>query len=280
MQTSETTVVVTGANSGIGKVTALELARMGLRVVMVCRSRDKAETARSEIVARTGNHAVSIVLADFADLVQVARAAAEIRAAHPRIDVLVNNAGIYLNDYQTSAQGYEMTFAVNHLAPFLLTKLLLDAVPHGGRVVNVSSMAHNGGKIDFDDLHQRRRYSGFRAYGDSKLANILFSNELALRVAERKITSNSLHPGVVASNFAANNGGLFTLILKLGRPFMISSEEGARTSIYLSTSPEVAEISGKYFDKCRAITPAPAATDTAVQQRLWSLSEELIAVAV
>lgn len=273
-------VMVTGANSGIGKVTALELARMGATLVMVCRSRSKGEAARDEIVAQTGNDNVELILADFAALESVRRAAQEFRERHDRLDVLVNNAGLYLGERLLSQDGYEMTFAVNHLAPFLLTNLLLETLKASApaRVVTVSSAAHTGGHIRFEDLNAERGFRGFKAYGDSKLANILFSNELARRLEGSGVTSNSLHPGAVATNFASGNGGLLGMVFGLLRPFFLSPEQGAQTSIYLASSPEVAGVTGKYFARCKPARTSSEAQDVAVQRRLWEVSAQMTGV--
>jgi NAD(P)-dependent dehydrogenase (short-subunit alcohol dehydrogenase family) len=212
-------------------------------------------------------------------LAAVRKLAGEIAAQYPRLDVLVNNAGTGSRRRQTTADGYERTFGINHLAPFLLTNLLLEKLKasKAARVVTVSSMAHRGATLDFDDLNfEKRKYSGLRAYGESKLANILFTVELATRLAGSSVTANCLHPGVVATNIFAAFGGptgkIFSVLL---RPFMLSPADGAKTSIYLASSPEVANVTGKFFDKCREVPPAPAAQDGAAAKRLWEISAKL-----
>lgn len=274
-------VVVTGANAGIGKATALGLARMGATVVLLCRSKSKGEAAQAEIKAASDNPQIDLILADFASLAAVRRAAETFQARYDRLDVLVNNAGLYLGERLLSADGYEMTFAVNHLAPFLLTNLLLEQLQAGApsRIVNVSSGAHAAGRIRFDDLQATRRYQGFRVYADSKLANILFTTELARRLAGTGVTANSLHPGAVASNFALDTGGFFGQLFKLARPFMRTSEQGAQTSIYLASAPEVADVSGQYFTDNKPARTAPQANDAAVARRLWEVSAELVGLA-
>lgn len=274
-------VMVTGANAGIGKETALSLARMGATVVLVCRSRSKGEAAQADIQTASNNPHVDLILADFASLAAVRRAAETFLARYDRLDVLVNNAGLYLGKRLLSADGYEMTFAVNHLAPFLLTNLLLDTLKASApaRIINVSSGAHAAGRIRFDDLQSARGYQGFRAYADSKLANILFSNELARRLAGTGVTANSLHPGAVASNFAQDTGGFFGQLFKLARPFMRTPEQGAQTSIYLASAPEIADVSGVYFVDSRPARTAPQANDAAAAQRLWEVSAELVGLA-
>jgi NAD(P)-dependent dehydrogenase (short-subunit alcohol dehydrogenase family) len=274
-------VMVTGANSGIGKVTALELARLGATVVLLCRSRSKGEIARDEIMSQTGNGQIELLVADFASLASVRRVAAEFLARRTRLDVLVNNAGLYLGERIVSQDGYEMTFAVNHLAPFLLTNLLLDALRAAApaRVVTVSSGAHMSGHIRFDDLNAERRFSGFRAYGDSKLANVLFSNELARRLQGSGVTSNSLHPGAVATNFASGTSGIMNLAFRIARPLFLSPERGAQTSIYLAASPDVAGASGLYYVNKKSRRPSAEAGRAEVQRQLWEVSEKLVGLA-
>lgn len=271
-------VMVTGANAGIGRETTLALARQGATVVMVCRSKSKGEAAQAELQAASQNPHIDLILADFASLAAVRQAAATFQERYNRLDVLVNNAGLYLGERLVSADGYEMTFAVNHLAPFLLTNLLLDTLRASApaRVVTVSSGAHFGGRIRFNDLNATRGYQGFRVYADSKLANILFTTELARRLEGSGVTANCLHPGAVASNFALDTGGFFGQIFKLARPFMLTSEQGARTSIYLASSPEVANVSGVYFDKCKPAHTSTQANDAAAARRLWEVSAQMV----
>ncbi len=269
--------VVTGATSGIGLVTARELARMGATVVLMARNRARGEAAREAIVARTGNSSVELALADFASLASVRAGAEEVLSRHGRIDVLVNNAGVYVGDRQLSADGYELTFAVNHLAPFLLTNLLLDALmaAPSARVVTVSSHAHFDGRGRFDDVRAERGYSGLRAYAESKLANVLFTYELARRLEGRGVAANCLHPGLVRTGFAGNVKGLSAMLFNLARPFMLTPEQGAQTSIYLAASPEVEGVSGTYFSERRPRKSSPRSYDRELQARLWALSEEL-----
>ncbi len=270
--------VVTGASSGIGRVTALELARKGATVVLIGRSRERTEASRAAIIAQSGNQQVECILADFSALATVRAAAAELLGRYPRLDVLVNNAGVYAEGGQRSADGYELTFAVNHLAPFLLTNLLLDALKAAGaaRVVSVSSVAHTSARGAFDE-RVGLTSGGFWAYGESKLANILFTYELARRLEGSGVTANCLHPGVVRTNLAVGSKGLFTFFFGLMRPLMISPEQGAQTSIYLASSPEVAGVSGSYFTNCQAHASSPVSHDRALQARLWALSERLVA---
>lgn len=272
-------VLITGANSGIGKETAKALAQMGAHIIMLCRSQARGEAARSEIIQDSGSSSIDLLIADLSLQSEVRRIAAEIRERYDRLDVLNNNAGAFFNDYQETEDGIERTFALNHLAYFLLTEELLDllkATP-GARIVNVSSGAHYPGHIHFEDVNLKGEFSGMKAYGQSKLANVLHANELDRRLtAADDITVNSLHPGFVGTNFGKNNGGFFKVIMALLRPFAKSEEKGAETSIYLCASPDVADVSGKYFDNKQVKSPSEEAQDPQVAQRLWELSEELV----
>jgi retinol dehydrogenase-12 len=276
--------LVTGATSGIGAVTAGALAQRGATVVLVGRSRERCEAAAATIRREAGSSAVSYLLADLSSQAEIRRLAQEVRDRHPRLDVLVNNAGGMFVRRQEGADGIEMTFALNHLGYFLLTNLLLDVLQAGApaRVVSVASDAHRWatGGIDFDDFQGRRRYSGFGAYAQSKLANLLFTLELARRLGGTGVTANALHPGFVASNFFAGNGWLGLLMRAGAKVSATSPEAGAKTSIYLATSPEVEGVTGAYFVKERAVRPARAAQDEAAARRLWELSEELTGLRV
>ena len=269
--------IVTGANSGIGEVTARELARMGAHVVMICRSEDKANDAVERIKEQVPDAKLELLVADMSSLVSVAKAAQQFKAKHASLDVLVNNAGVYLPKRLESADGFEMTFATNHLGPFLLTNLLLDTLADtgGARVVNVSSEGHRQGRLNFDDLQAREKFNGLRVYCTSKLLNVYFSNELARRAADKGITSNSLHPGAIASGFAQDEPGAFKWLVKMGKPFLISPEKGAQTQIYLATSPDVADVTGEYYAKSRVRRPAGRALDADAGVRLWDVSSEL-----
>ncbi len=271
------TCIVTGANSGVGEVTARELARMGARVVMICRSEEKALAAVERIKEQVPEAQLELLLADLSSLTAVSRVAREFTARHKRLDVLVNNAGIYLPKRFESEDGFEMTFATNHLGPFLLTNLLLDtlAATDGARVVNVSSEGHRQGRVNFDDLQSKQKFNGLRTYCTSKLLNIYFSNELARRAADRGIVSNSLHPGVIASGFAQDEPSAFKWLIKLGSPFLVSPEKGAQTQIYLASSPDVAGVTGEYYSKLRVKRPAGRSLDADVGVRIWDVSAEL-----
>ncbi len=274
------TCLITGGNSGIGLETARGLVGLGARVILLCRHADRAEKARQDLLREDPNASIDLVLADLASLAQVRRAAAEVRSLSDRLDILVNNAGAYYLRRRLSADGYELTLAVNHLSHFLLTHELLDlllAAP-AARVIAVSSDTHYGGRIHLEDLHLEKSYRGMVAYSQSKLANVLFSSELARRLAAAgsAITSNALHPGFVASNFAKNNGLLARFGMNLARLVAVSPAAGARTPIYLASAAEVAQTTGEYFANCRPKTPSALARDEALAARLWSISEALV----
>jgi retinol dehydrogenase 12 len=277
------TVLVTGATAGIGQVAARELARRGARVVVVGRSRERSDSTVEAIRLETGNTHVESIVADLSSQAEVRRLAREFRDRHARLDVLLNNAGAMFTRRRESVDGIEMTFALNHLAYFLLTKLLLDPLKEGApaRVVNVASDAHRWvSKFDFDDPQGRKKYGGFHAYGQSKFANILFTYELARRLAGTGVTTNALHPGFVASSFTAGNGAMGWIMRRGASLFAISPEEGARTSIFLAASPMVTGVTGKYFFKEKPIESTKATHDEAAASRLWELSEELTGMKV
>lgn len=275
-------VLITGATNGIGKVTAIELARQGATVVIVGRSADKTLATVKEIQQATGHQQqVDYLLADLSSMAQVRRLAADFKKKYSRLDVLVNNAGATFTTRQETVDGYEMTFATNHLAYFLLTTQLLDLLKASApsRIVNVSSDAHTIGKIDFDDLHANKSFGmmGFAAYGNSKLANILFTYELARRLEGTGVTVNVLHPGFVATGFGRNNVGFFRGALQLfQRIGGLSPEKGAETIIYLASSPEVEGITGKYWYKRKPLASSTASYNVETARRLWEISEELV----
>ncbi len=274
--------LITGANNGIGKEAAVALAGMGATVVMVSRDRARGEAALADVRERSGaDAAVDLMQADLASLASVRKLAAEFTARHRSLHVLLNNAGAYYATRQTTEDGHEMSIGVNHLAHFLLTNLLLETLKAcaPARVINVSSGAHMRATIDFDDLHGERSYAGFGAYGQSKLANVLFTNELARRLEGTGVTANSLHPGVVRTGFGSNSAGVTRLFFRalhlVGRPFMVDAKQGAETSVYLASASDVETTTGMYFVKCD-IAPANAiANDAAVAARLWEVSERL-----
>ncbi len=274
---NEKTCLVTGANSGVGRAAAKALAASGAAVIMVCRNRDKGEAARAEIVKETRAENVDLMIADLSDLKRIRRLAADVKAKYPRLHALVNNAGAYYDKRTITADGYEATFATNHLGYFLLTAELLDLLKSSApaRVVNVASEAHRRAHIDFDDLNLQNGYSGWKAYGQSKLANVLFTYELARRLEGTGVTANCMHPGVVGTNLFNHVGGLAGKIVRLFTPFMRTPEKGADTVIWLASSPEVEGITGKYFVDRKEQTTNPESYDRAVAARLWEVSERM-----
>jgi NAD(P)-dependent dehydrogenase (short-subunit alcohol dehydrogenase family) len=269
--------MVTGATSGIGKVTAHVLAQAGAEVVVVGRNREKSETTVDRIKQQTGNPAVEYMLADLSSQAAIRQLAETFKRQHKRLDVLVNNAGAFFLWRQESVDGIEMTFALNHLGYFLLTDLLLDTLKASApaRVINVSSGSHRGETIDFNHFQGKRMYNGFRAYGESKLANILFTYELARRLESTGVTVNAMHPGFVATNIGTNNGWIVRAIRPLMDLFALSAEEGADTINYLTISKEVEEIAGKYFIKRKAVSSSSISYDESLARRLWQVSVEL-----
>jgi retinol dehydrogenase 12 len=266
------TVVITGASSGIGLETARALAGMGARIVAVVRNRAKAEAALP---------GTELVIADLYSLADVRRAAAEIRATCDRLDVLVNNAGLIHDRRELTVDGFERTFALNHLAVFLLTYELRELLAASGpaRIVTVASMGHRFARLAWDDLARRERWPGPTAvYGASKLCNIWFARESARRMASHHVTSNSLHPGAVASSFGASGSPMYLLGVRLARPFLKSAAEGARTSVFLASAPGIEGASGLYFADSRATKPSSRARHDASALRLWELSERLCGV--
>ncbi len=265
------TVIITGATSGIGEVAAIRLAEQGARIVFTARDPGRAEETLAKLRrANAADHAFH--MADLSTLAEMKRVGA-LLAREPRIDVLVNNAGALFNRRQETADGLEMTFALNHMAYFVVTNLLLPRLGAGARIVSVASAAHRGARLDFDDLQSRHGYSGFAAYSRSKLCNILFTRELARR-APAGVTANCLHPGFVATRFGDNSGGVMQRVFRLVKPVgAISPEDGAKTIIYLASSPDVADVTGAYFSKCRPATPTQEAQNDADAAKLWQVSE-------
>jgi NAD(P)-dependent dehydrogenase (short-subunit alcohol dehydrogenase family) len=272
-------VVMSGGTSGIGEVTAVRLAAMGARLVLIARDRARGEAtlARLRVAAPDVGHVVRY--ADLSTLGEARRVAAEIAAAEARIDVLVNNAGAIFATRAVTADGLERTFALNHMSYFVLTAGLLDRLVAAApaRIVNTASNAHRQGHLDFDDLQSARGYRAFTAYGTSKLCNILFTRELARRLASRGVSVNSFTPGFVATRFGDQAGGLYAAGVRLAKLFAATPEKGAGTLVYLATSPEVANISGQFFQNCRPGTLSAEAQDDAVAQRLWRESERIAA---
>jgi retinol dehydrogenase 14 len=271
------TVLVTGGTAGIGKATALGLAAMGAHLAITGRDRERAEAAARDIRAAGGGQ-VDVFVADLSSQAEVRRLAGEVLQRLSRIDVLVNNAGGYWNTRHITADGLERTFALNHLAPFLLTSLLLDRLNHSApaRVITVSSNVHAMGRIGFDDLQGERSYSGARAYSQSKLANVLFTYELARRLQATRVTANALHPGVVRTSFGAGDpGAVQRMFTPLMRPFMRSPAQGAATSIHLASAPDLEQVTGRYFASSKPRKSAERSYDQAAAARLWRVSADL-----
>jgi retinol dehydrogenase 12 len=271
--------VVTGATSGIGKATAIALARQGAQVVLVARDRGRGQATAAELGAVTATPP-RLEIADLASMAQV-RALADRLGALDRIDVLVNNAGFVAGQHRVTADGFEEVLAVNHLAPFLLTNLLLGKLTASApaRVITVASDAHTAARLDLDDLQLEHGWDSWRSYANSKLANILFTRELARRLAGTGVTANCAHPGVVRTGFGREGSPLLRLAITIGRPFLLSPERGASTIVYLATSADVAGATGGYYTKSKLGEPSRAARDDATAQRLWQLSEELTGLA-
>jgi len=267
------TVIITGATSGIGEVAAVRLAEKGARIVFT--ARDKARADDTMAALKKANPAAdhTLHMADLSRLSEMKRVGTEL-AREPQIDVLINNAGALFNKRQETVDGLEMTFALNHMAYFVLTNLLLGRLNTGARIVTVASNAHRGARLDFDDLQSRRNYVGFPVYSRSKLCNILFNRELARHLSG--VTANALHPGFVATRFGDNSGGLMRAVLKVAKPIgAISPEEGAQTIIYLASSPAVAGVSGQYFYECKPATPTAEARNDDDAKRLWEISQQI-----
>ncbi|HEX9341792.1 MAG TPA: SDR family oxidoreductase [Thermoplasmata archaeon] len=266
--------IVTGANSGIGKTTALGLAHLGGTVVLACRDSTRGDLARLDIVRQTGNPHVALMLLDLSSQTSTRGFADEFQHTYPRLDALVNNAGVFRRERRTTVDGLEETFSVNYLGGFLLTHLLLEHLKASApsRIVNVSSSAHNGGRIDFDDLQGERKYGGWRAYNQSKLAQVLFTYELARRLDGTGVTVNACHPGVIRTNLGRDD---WPWIVNLFRPFFNSAERGAETPIYLATSPEVADVTGNYFVKQKPRASSRLSRDPGLARRLYEVSLDL-----
>ncbi|NUM55405.1 MAG: SDR family oxidoreductase [Candidatus Hydrogenedentes bacterium] len=268
------TVLVTGASSGIGRATAQGLAELRAQVILVCRDRRKGEETIAGIARTVPGASLDLVIADFASLDDVRRAADDVLSRFRDLHVLINNAATIPGARTLSRDGIEMQFAVNHLAPFLLTNLLLSRLKAcaPARIVFVSSDMHFGAKLDFDDLQSERSYAAMRVYGKTKLANVLVTNELARRLEGTGVTVNALHPGVVATGIANNLAFPLNRLAKVAGLFWLSPRDGARTPIYLASSQEVSGVSGKYFEKCRERAPSPASHDVETARRLWRVS--------
>jgi NAD(P)-dependent dehydrogenase (short-subunit alcohol dehydrogenase family) len=268
-----TLVVITGATRGIGRAAASELAGRGAEVVVVGRERERVDAVASEARAAGGGAPVHSHVADLTLMASVRELAEELREAHERIDVLANNAGALFASRKVTSEGLERTFALNHLAPFLLTNLLLDRLA-GARVVTTASDAHTGGRLDLDDLQSERSYAAMRVYGTSKLCNILFTRELARR--EPELHANCFHPGVVRTGFGKNETGIWKLLTTLGGPFFRSPERGARSLVWLATSEEGGRLTGEYVEDEKVAQPSATASDPELARELWERSAALV----
>ena len=272
-------VMITGGTGGIGKATAIGLARLGARVGITGRDVTRTGQVVADIRAASGNPEVDAFAADMSSQAEVRRLAVAVLETYPRLDVLINNVGGFWAHRHPTADGLERTFALNHLAPFLLTNLLLDRLKASApaRVVTVSSGAQSAGRIDFDDLQSARNYSGQRAYSQSKLANIMFTNELARRLEGTGVTATSVHPGVVRTNFGAEDQAwLFTVVSHVVLPFLKTPAQGAHTSIYLASSPDVDGVTGQFFANGKPRSANKVAYDTDMTARLWNVSADLV----
>lgn len=269
--------VITGANSGIGFETARELAKRGAYIVMVCRNEDKAQDAKEQIIQETHAAGIDIVLCDFSSQDEIRSAANEISNRFGKIDVLINNHGFTSSVYNETVDGLEEVFAVNHIGYFLFTNLLLDNLKASGnaRIVNVASNAHKRGEFDPENLQLKNKYEPWKAYGNSKLFNILFTVELAKRIEDSGVTVNCLHPGVIASNFGKTGSWWIRFFFRFWKPFLLTNEEGAQTTIYLATSDEVEGVNGAYFIDSKVATPSSVARNEFAAQKLWDISEKL-----
>ena len=269
------TVVITGATSGIGEVAAIRLAEQGARIVFTARDQTRADETMAALKKANPNAGHALHMADLSRLSEMKRVAAEL-AGESQIDVLINNAGALFNKRQETVDGLEMTFALNHMAYFVITNLLMGKLKPGARIVTVASNAHRGARLDFDDLQSRRNFVGFPVYSRSKLCNILFNRELARRLSGSGITANALHPGFVATRFGNDSGGITGTVLKIAKPIgAISPEEGAKTIIFLASSPEMAGVSGQYFYECKPATPTAEARNDDDAKRLWDISQQI-----
>ncbi len=272
------TILITGANSGLGRVSAEILAGKGAEVLLVCRNLEKAETTRREISAKTDKPNLHAYSADLSAMDDVRRLGEQVLKNHPRLDILMNNAGVLLGERRETADGYETTFATNHLAYFLLTRLLIDRLKESApaRVINVSSMVHAWGTINFDDPFMNKNYRSLPAYYQSKLANVMFTQSLARRLEGTGVTVNCLHPGVVDTGFGREGSFIYKLSKAIARPFFyLNKEQGAQTQIHCAESPDIDGVTGKYFVKKKTVKSSKSSYRVENQERLWNLSEEL-----
>lgn len=270
------TAIVTGANSGMGMATAAALADMGAVVVMLCRNEQRGREALNKLSEKP-DRKLELMLCDLGEFVSVRKFADDFRAKYEQLDILVNNAGFISLDRQTTKDGFERQFGVNHLGHFLLTMTLVDLIPCGGRIVNVASGAHKTGKIHFDDINLTQGFNVIKAYSQSKLANVLFTRELAVRLKDRGITVNCCHPGAVATNIGiSRDTGFGKTVTGMLKPFFQTPEQGARTAIYLASSEDASEVTGEYFYKCRIAKSSKRSKDMELAKRLFEFSEEIV----
>ena len=270
------TCMITGATSGIGRASAIELARLGAKLILVCRNRERGDELVAKI-QRAGNSDVELMIADLESQAQVRKLAVDFLATQKQLHVLMNNAGVFNMKRALTSDGLEEVFAVNHLAYFMLTLLLLDRIKESApaRIINISSDLHKRATLNFDDLGGERSYGGMSSYAQSKLANILFTYELARRLEGTGVTVNCVHPGAVATNLAKNNGAIVGAAWKLAGAFMKSPDDGARTQVYLASSPEVEGVTGKYFIDAKEARSSDESRDTNIARRLWEVSAQM-----
>jgi len=270
-------VMVTGANSGIGKAASLALAKMGATVIMVARNKERGEAARSDIIGKSRNNSVDLLLADLSSLESVRQLAVDFRRKYSKLHVLINNAGLFNQRRRVTVDGYENTFATNYLAPFLLTNLQLDLLKASAptRIINVSSVGHYNGHINFEDLNLENDYGGWKAYGQSKLALVLFTHELAKKLQGTGVTVNAVHPGTVATNIWTRPFGPVGFIMALPKLFMTSPEKGAETIVYLASSPDAKGLNGEYVEKLKVKKSSDESYNEEIAQRLWDVSAKL-----
>ena len=264
------TILITGATDGIGEETAHQLAEMGARILIHGRNRDKARRVQQEIIQQTGNQQVEVLLADLSLMDNVRTLVKDVKQRVDHLDVLINNAGVYMEEKVITSEGFELTFAVNHLAPFLLTNLLLDRIKQSApaRIITVSSSAHGSARLDLDNLNAEKKFHGWGAYCVSKLGNLLFAFALARRLTGTQVTSNALHPGTINTKMLQKAWGM------MGRPV----KEGAATPVYLASSPEVADVTGEYFVKKENARPSEQSRDKALQEKFWEISAEMVGI--
>ena len=276
------TILITGATNGIGYESALTLANMGATIVFGARNIEKAQNVKMQIIKETGNKNISFIIADFTSLKEVKKFADEFKKEFSKLDILINNVGAMSAKREITRDGFELCWGLNHLSYFLLTQELLSLLEKSGteseksRIINVASMAHKRATINFDDLHSEKDFRKWQAYGQSKLANIMFTYALARRLKNKNITTNCLHPGVVATGFILNIGFFEKLLSPIINRFLISAKKGAQTTIYLASSKEVKNISGKYFDKCKIKTSSILSNNEEEQEKLWEISKKQI----